>query len=422
MNPPVSPMMPSRHSSDQSYRSIPLRHLNDHEISPPNPTISPVKKTLLERIEMNERKDLSRNQGYHGTGESLRQERKAQHPVPRHGNYSDTSGVILQRSSKSLDLPNQPPLVSLQRNGTTSSRETQSTLTSSSALSTTLELLRRTLDASDQLRSSWEHLSQPGKFKRVATGPPLGMPPSKRRSSPSNTVKLSSETTPTTSKDFSLPNSHPPIHTLLPTTKPFVLRSEEDNLVSSLTFTDSLDSKLQSWPPMESSRLTEAKKGPRRSRSINLRFATASTPPRAAPTPTLSAFTATSVENADSQAIQRRIVKSTKDVIHGLQPKYLRYNLWREDGSFTPSCADWTLHATPLPSPPQAELDDPIVSQTIRENPHLFAIVTPIKVDVFEQLLSTHPNQPFVKICLPWPQGRFLALGQYSSSSLPNHP
>jgi hypothetical protein len=33
---------------------------------------------------------------------------------------------------------------------------------------------------------------------------------------------------------------------------------------------------------------------------------------------------------------------------------------------------------------------------TVRDNPHLFRIVTPIKVDAFEHLLSSHPNHPFV--------------------------
>jgi hypothetical protein len=33
---------------------------------------------------------------------------------------------------------------------------------------------------------------------------------------------------------------------------------------------------------------------------------------------------------------------------------------------------------------------------TIRNNPHLFRIVTPIKVDAFEHLLISHPNRPFV--------------------------
>ncbi|RDB17081.1 hypothetical protein Hypma_001927 [Hypsizygus marmoreus] len=169
----------------------------------------------------------------------------------------------------------------------------------------------------------------------------------------------------------------------------------------------------------ESNPLAEPKRHPPRSRSINLKSATVSTPPKVVPTLTPSAFTATSAGNADSQDTQRKIAKSTKDVIHGLQPKYLRYNLWREDGSFTPSCADWTINATPLPPPPQSELDDPVVSKTIHENPHLFAIVTPIKVDVFESLLAAHPNQPFVKsVCRGLREGFW----PWANTHLPNYP
>jgi hypothetical protein len=80
-----------------------------------------------------------------------------------------------------------------------------------------------------------------------------------------------------------------------------------------------------------------------------------------------------------------------------MRPKYLRYNIWDPDSDFSPNTADWTLTAEPLEGPPQSELDDEVVKKTIRENPHLFKIVTPIQVDVFESYLSSHPNQNFVK-------------------------
>ena len=80
-----------------------------------------------------------------------------------------------------------------------------------------------------------------------------------------------------------------------------------------------------------------------------------------------------------------------------MKPKYLRYNVWNPESDFSPSTSDWTLTAEPLEGPPQSELDDENVKKTIRENPHLFKIITPIQVDVFEAYLSTHPNQPFVQ-------------------------
>ena len=43
---------------------------------------------------------------------------------------------------------------------------------------------------------------------------------------------------------------------------------------------------------------------------------------------------------------------------------------------------------------------------TVRDNPHLFEIVTPINVSQFEELLQTHPNKPFVdSVCLSLREG-----------------
>ena len=56
----------------------------------------------------------------------------------------------------------------------------------------------------------------------------------------------------------------------------------------------------------------------------------------------------------------------------------------------------WTETAEPLPSPPDAEFDNLEALSTIQTYPHLFRITTPINVDRFQSLLSSHPNQPFV--------------------------
>ncbi|KAG2348112.1 DNA/RNA polymerase [Suillus weaverae] len=56
----------------------------------------------------------------------------------------------------------------------------------------------------------------------------------------------------------------------------------------------------------------------------------------------------------------------------------------------------WTETAEPLPRPPPDEFLNLHALQTIEENPSLFVVSTPIKIDVFESLLLDHPNQPFV--------------------------
>ena len=89
-----------------------------------------------------------------------------------------------------------------------------------------------------------------------------------------------------------------------------------------------------------------------------------------------------------------------------LAPRYLRYNVWDPESDFTPTTAEWTETAKPLPRPPQFVLNDPVVAETIQDNPNLFRIVTPINVDVLESYLKNHPNKPFVEsVCIGLREG-----------------
>jgi hypothetical protein len=105
----------------------------------------------------------------------------------------------------------------------------------------------------------------------------------------------------------------------------------------------------------------------------------------------------TSASDVGEVGMVRQLAKERSEVIRGLVPKYCRYNAWDTNSDRLPNTIDWTEHAEPLPHPPDDELADPIVNQTIRDNPHLFNVSTPINIDLFEQLLTTHPNQPFVR-------------------------
>ena len=53
--------------------------------------------------------------------------------------------------------------------------------------------------------------------------------------------------------------------------------------------------------------------------------------------------------------------------------------------------------AAPLPRPPLSETSNPILNKTITDNPDLFQVLTPIKVDIFESLLKNHPNLAFIQ-------------------------
>ena len=80
----------------------------------------------------------------------------------------------------------------------------------------------------------------------------------------------------------------------------------------------------------------------------------------------------------------------------GRRPRYLRYNVFRNDEMMSRSCAEWTEVARPLASVPEVELSNIIACDTINRHPGLFTVSTPIDVDEFEDLLVHHPNPLFV--------------------------
>lgn len=119
------------------------------------------------------------------------------------------------------------------------------------------------------------------------------------------------------------------------------------------------------------------------------------------------ADTDTFASSANSQNMARIAALSRIDMIYGMHLKYLWYNLWssEEEANFgnallPPCLVDWTKYANPLPAVLEKELANAKAMKTIRENPDLFKIITPINVDQFEELLKSHPNRPFVEsIC-----------------------
>ena len=72
---------------------------------------------------------------------------------------------------------------------------------------------------------------------------------------------------------------------------------------------------------------------------------------------------------------------------------------------FSPT-ASCTLSDDPLPRPPPEEYQNLDAVATIRDNPHLFKIITPINVTRLEELLETHPNRPYVQsMCTSFREG-----------------
>ena len=125
--------------------------------------------------------------------------------------------------------------------------------------------------------------------------------------------------------------------------------------------------------------------------------------------------------------METKHVRKGPNEIFGLQPKYLRHNLWQKDAVLSPTTAEWSETAKPLPRPSLSEILNPISSKTIADNPNLFQVRTPIKVDMFESLLEHHPNPSFVQsICAglregfwPWADTLLDSLPQIHDESRP---
>ena len=149
---------------------------------------------------------------------------------------------------------------------------------------------------------------------------------------------------------------------------------------------------MESNPTMQSSHLSAQLEKP----TQKPKSAIASTLSTVAEIPPMTVVSVTPAKGASEWVMGKNLAMSKKALMHEFRPKYLRYNIWDSGEHFSRSSADWTETASPLPAIPKSELANPIVTKTINENPHLFDIVTPIFIDRFEELLESHPNQPFV--------------------------
>ena len=104
------------------------------------------------------------------------------------------------------------------------------------------------------------------------------------------------------------------------------------------------------------------------------------------------------VENASNQGINQGNATDKRSERWRNKPRYARDMIWEPDGMTHPSASTVTasMFEDPIPDVPQNEhLNTPALT-TIRRNPHLFQIITPINIDLFESYLSSHPNRPFV--------------------------
>ncbi|KAF8801257.1 hypothetical protein BYT27DRAFT_7310174 [Phlegmacium glaucopus] len=100
--------------------------------------------------------------------------------------------------------------------------------------------------------------------------------------------------------------------------------------------------------------------------------------------------------------------------------------------TLSPTTAEWSQYAEPLPRPPLSETSNSTINKTIADHPDLFQVVTPINIDRFEKILDQHPNQPFVHLVYEglcegfwlWPDTLHenFSLTHDDSCSLPSDP
>ena len=149
-----------------------------------SPVFQTVKRTLLERMENPKDYQTERNvyskQICHGTVESPQHTRQQTQAAQKLEKVLPPLHKIIQLSNTGLPSCSVPPVVSLQLNGRTSSKERLLISTASSAPSTISLQSKRMLDVWDQLRLVLDVPNLLGKSKRVESGPLHGMPPLKR--------------------------------------------------------------------------------------------------------------------------------------------------------------------------------------------------------------------------------------------------
>jgi hypothetical protein len=199
------------------------------------------------------------------------------------------------------------------------------------------------------------------------------------------------EPTEITSKENSPLNSRAPTQRSFSSTSQCATWFKEVNPSSSQINTGSSVSIPQSSCQTESNPFREKAliddRIPRALPEANQTFVTASTTQTDAnpPNPTVGIGTyARTVKKAATE--KSSVLTKQYHQILGLRPKYLRYNLWSTSSTTTPTIADWSETALPLPRPPVHELNNPIAFQTISNNPSLFKIITAVPLEKYSSI------------------------------------
>jgi len=246
-------------------------------------------------------------------------------------------------SSNGSRIHEQHPSDSPAQSGTTSSRDKPSTLMQCSHHCTTFPLLKRTLDAWDQLRYPLVTQNLPRGSKQVANGLAHGTPLLKQLNSLSPTKRASSENTGITLKVTSLLNSHPLTVGSSSTIPQSGTKLVVDRTHSSPILIDSPVSTQQLSCPTESNlSIPSSLQSEQQARQPKPKFATASTPSTDVETLLTIAISDMLANGVSALATVKNSAIEKKQAALELWPKYLRYNIWDGGSHFSHSSADWT--------------------------------------------------------------------------------
>ena len=102
-----------------------------------------------------------------------------------------------------------------------------------------------------------------------------------------------------------------------------------------------------------------------------------------------------------------------------LKPRRFRGYIWSQQESIRTPLATLSETLRPLPIPPRSALCNTAALQTIASHPHLFKVVTPIHVEIFEKYLQYHPNRPLVESVSYGLRNGFWPFAEEDSSSFP---
>jgi hypothetical protein len=276
------------------------------------------------------------------------------------------------------------------RSGNISLKENPSTSIKFCLLSTWLQLLRNGRLELEKQTLLLGQLKRQGRFRLHRTGQQLGDKQPERLLSPSHTKPRSLRIMQNISKTSLLRRTQLDTTELSSTMWPSEISSAEDNSCCSLTFT----APSLYTPPL--SCLTESNMKDKRGRLVKEKKSVIDLTTRVVKQPGVNIdMSAKIVEVLPME--NTHVVLPCRIERFGRKPKYLCCHIWNPDSQSAETTVKWTERARLLPRPSSVQLVHPLTRETVSKYPDLFRIVTPVKVDVFENLLQGHPNPSFVK-------------------------